>query len=129
MQTVLRLPNEGELTLTWARFHAPSGYALHKRGVLPDVCIADDSGELEATMTRLRGGELLISSVQRQAPVDIDDEAGLERLRALCPTRESDGELDVEIALRLIRDPALYASTARGSVNTAGRVSEAARVE
>ena len=30
VQTVLRLPNDGELTLTWARFHAPSGYPLER---------------------------------------------------------------------------------------------------
>ncbi|WP_162906851.1 S41 family peptidase [Algihabitans albus] len=129
VQTVLRLPNEGELTLTWARFHAPSGYALHKRGVLPDVCIADDSRDLPATLTRLRGGELLIPSRQRQAPVDIDDEDGLQQLRALCPTRDSEGELDVEVALQLILDPSLYASAIGSPVNTAGRVKEAARFD
>src|SRR3546814_2914791 len=38
VQTVLPMPNSGEFILTWARFHAPSGYALHRRGVLPDIC-------------------------------------------------------------------------------------------
>jgi carboxyl-terminal processing protease len=38
VQTVLPLPNKGEITLTWARFHAPSGYTLHGLGVLPNVC-------------------------------------------------------------------------------------------
>src|SRR3546814_18429478 len=28
----------GELILTWARIHAPSGYVLHRIGVLPTVC-------------------------------------------------------------------------------------------
>ena len=129
VQTVLRLPNEGELTLTWARFHAPSGYALHKRGVLPDVCIADDSRDLPTTLTSLRGGELLISSRQRLASVDIDDDAGLEKLRALCPTRDSEGELDVEVAVQLILDPGLYASAIGDPVNTAGRVDEAVRAD
>lgn len=130
VQTVLRLPNEGELTLTWARFHAPSGYALHRRGVLPDVCIADDTGDLPATLTRLRSGELTISSLTRQAPVDIDDDAGLQQLRALCPTRDSDGELDVEVAMQLILDPGLYANAIGSPVTTANtgtRVNEAVR--
>ncbi len=37
-QTVLRLPNSGEITLTWSRLIAPSGYALHGLGVLPTLC-------------------------------------------------------------------------------------------
>jgi carboxyl-terminal processing protease len=129
VQTVLRLPNEGELTLTWARFHAPSGYALHKRGVMPDVCIADDTADLSTTVAQLRRGDLLIPASRREAPIDVDDESGLERLRALCPMRESDGALDVDIALELIGDPALYASTVQGPLDTAGRVNEAARIE
>ncbi|HNB29245.1 MAG TPA: S41 family peptidase, partial [Alphaproteobacteria bacterium] len=40
VQTVLPMPNQGEITLTWARFHAPSGYTLHHLGVLPTVCTA-----------------------------------------------------------------------------------------
>ena len=41
MQTVLRLPNNGELILTWARLMAPSGYPLHRHGVIPTMCTAD----------------------------------------------------------------------------------------
>ncbi|SOD89767.1 carboxyl-terminal processing protease [Caenispirillum bisanense] len=40
VQTVVRLPNDGELTLTWSRFHSPSGYALHGLGVMPALCTA-----------------------------------------------------------------------------------------
>jgi carboxyl-terminal processing protease len=129
VQTVLRLPNDGELTLTWARFHAPSGYALHKRGVLPDVCIADETAELTKIVAQLRRGELMIPAAKRQAPVSLEDEAGLEALRALCPTRDSEGELDVEVAVELIGDPALYAVASEGPLNTAGHVREAARIE
>jgi carboxyl-terminal processing protease len=38
VQTVLRMPNDGELILTWARLHAPSGYAMHGLGVVPTIC-------------------------------------------------------------------------------------------
>ena len=41
VQTVLRLPNNGELILTWARLVAPSGYPLQPHGVVPTVCTAD----------------------------------------------------------------------------------------
>jgi carboxyl-terminal processing protease len=129
VQTVLRLPNDGELTLTWARFHAPSGYALHKRGVLPDVCIVDDGSDVQTVLAKLRRGEGLISAAQRQAPVDISDEAGLESLRKLCPVRDTDTEVDVEVAVQLIADPSLFASATSGPIETAGQVKEAVRVE
>jgi len=38
VQTVLRMPNDGELILTWARLHAPSGYAMHGLGIVPTIC-------------------------------------------------------------------------------------------
>ena len=38
VQTVIPMPNEGELILTWARFHAPSGYPIADLGVMPTVC-------------------------------------------------------------------------------------------
>ena len=41
VQTVLRLPNNGELILTWARLMAPSGYPLNRHGVIPTICTAD----------------------------------------------------------------------------------------
>ncbi|WP_343866391.1 S41 family peptidase [Caenispirillum bisanense] len=44
VQTVVRLPNDGELTLTWSRFHSPSGYALHGLGVMPALCTASAGG-------------------------------------------------------------------------------------
>ena len=41
VQTVLRLPNDGELTLTWAQLVTPSGYLLHAHGVVPNLCTSD----------------------------------------------------------------------------------------
>ena len=41
VQTVLRLPNDGELTLTWAQLVTPSGYLLHEHGVVPTLCTSD----------------------------------------------------------------------------------------
>ena len=38
VQTVMRLPNDGELTLTWARLVTPSGYLLQEHGVVPTLC-------------------------------------------------------------------------------------------
>ena len=38
VQSVQRLPNDGEITVTWSRLIAPSGYAFHGLGVRPSVC-------------------------------------------------------------------------------------------
>ena len=40
VQTVIRLPNEGELILTWSRLMAPSGYTWNEQGVMPNICTA-----------------------------------------------------------------------------------------
>ena len=41
--------------------------------------------------------------------IDPDDDAGIEAFRAMCPSRQSDAQLDIEVARRLIEDPGLFA--------------------
>jgi carboxyl-terminal processing protease len=124
VQTVLRLPNEGELTLTWARFHAPSGYALQSRGVLPDICTSGQGADASVLLERVRRGELRIDRATRSRPIDLDDAQGLAALRALCPVTEDDPEVDLHVALGLLRDSALYAQALRGGPTTAKRAAE-----
>ena len=109
VQTVLRLPNEGELTLTWARFYAPSGYGLNRRGVLPDLCTFGAELGAEEVLNRLRTGTLPIDRATRHRDVDPDDEAGIEALRNHCPAHQGDSGKDLEIARRLIENPELFA--------------------
>lgn len=119
VQTVLRLPNEGELTLTWARFHAPSGYSLHRRGVMPDICTSEAAEDEGAVLSQLRSGNNLMGRELRQQPVDIDDETALATFRAHCPTRDGEHEVDLRVALGLLQDPGLYATAQRGATITA----------
>ncbi len=110
VQTVLRLPNEGELTLTWARFHAPSGYALNGRGVIPDVCttgIPDQTAE--DVLGRLVDGSLPIDREIQHRDIDPDNETSVAALRAYCPARQTDAGIDLEVALLLLERPDLYA--------------------
>jgi len=118
VQTVLRLPNEGELTLTWARFHAPSGYALHHRGILPDVCTSKVATR-EQGLRDLDDGTLLIAPALQQAAVSPDDETALAALRLNCPLREDDNDLDVEISHRLLENPDLYQRAHGHQIDTA----------
>ena len=43
VQTILRLPNNGELILTWALLITPSGYSLQQLGVFPSICTSRGS--------------------------------------------------------------------------------------
>ena len=62
VQNIKPLPNQGEIKLTWARFHAPSGYTLHHLGVLPSICTAGqhDSGKIldELSLGELPSGRI-----------------------------------------------------------------------
>lgn len=118
VQTVLRLPNEGELILTWARFHAPSGYALHKRGVMPDVCTAGlaDQAVAEA-LARLRSGGLSVDRELLRVDLPMGDGTEVDTFRATCPGGQGEPEVDLEVARRLIEDPALYARVLHGAAS------------
>ncbi len=108
VQTVLSLPNDGELTLTWARFHAPSGYAIHKRGILPDICTVG-AGNEDAVLRKLRRGQLPLPLALRQSVIDDGNEAAVANFRNNCPAAESENSLDLPIALDLLADKQLYA--------------------
>lgn len=108
VQTVLTLPNEGELTLTWARFHAPSGYAMHKRGILPDICTSG-SGNEDSVLRKIRRGQLPLPAVLRQSPVDDSDDLAVTRFRDHCPPVKMLSALELDVAVALLRDNQLYA--------------------
>ena len=122
VQTVLRLPNEGELTLTWARFHAPSGYGLSRRGVIPDICTSGNVTKSDDVLNLLRSGALPIDHITQRSDIAPNDAPGAETLRAKCPPRQIESEIDVEVAQRLLDDPALFA-LARGVTHNTATVS------
>jgi carboxyl-terminal processing protease len=109
VQTVVRLPNEGELTLTWSRMHAPSGYAWHELGVLPTVCTSRFggpdtlSGELDARAQAVRSTLAEWHATRKLPPERIS------RLRATCPPVDDMPGKDIELAERLLKDRQLYA--------------------
>jgi len=96
VQDVIHLPNQGELTVTWARLVPPGGYFLHRHGVVPVICTANIAAAQEA---RPAGG----------APRASLNERGWEALRAQCPASRIDRTVDLEVARQLLTDPARYA--------------------
>ncbi|MGE5766890.1 MAG: S41 family peptidase, partial [Bacteroidota bacterium] len=119
VQTVSQLSNSGELILTWARFHAPSGYALHRRGVLPDICTTGEAATPAGVMALVQNGTLPIAPELQRLEVDSSDEAAVETLRAYCPSREGDEEIDMTVARQLLQEPGLYARALHRTPDTA----------
>ncbi|MBP2231322.1 carboxyl-terminal processing protease [Azospirillum agricola] len=120
VQTVTRLPNDGELFLTWSRIYTPAGYTLHRQGVQPTVCTSragqDDPDTL---LGDLRDGRLRPTQIAGWRAKAADDEQALARLRESCPWKEHEPELDLKVATRLLSEPALYQrAAALAVVNT-----------
>ncbi|HZB90460.1 MAG TPA: S41 family peptidase [Stellaceae bacterium] len=108
VQNVQRMPNDGELTITWARLVTPGGYILHKHGVVPTVCTAklpDDADGIAAALSR-SGGSLRAQLEEPRAKLD---DAGWQQLRDLCPGAHEDHRIELETAEKVLSDRALYA--------------------
>jgi len=116
VQTVLRLPNDGELTLTWSRLHAPSGYRLHGLGVLPSLCTHGENGDggPEVLLDELRLGDNETVRALGEWRLESDgDPVTQERLRNTCPADNRAPDGDVQLATTLIQDDVLYAQALR----------------
>jgi len=112
VQTVLRLANDGELTLTWARLIAPSGYLLEVHGVVPTVCtsqLGDNADALAIALQRLQGSGGSLAAQPRAAL----DERGWTALRGSCPARPESPPADLAVAEKILASPELYASALR----------------
>ncbi|MBK8175888.1 MAG: PDZ domain-containing protein [Rhodospirillales bacterium] len=94
VQTVIPLPNGGELSFTWSQAVPPSGEILTGHGVTPAVCSAGlfvaDPDAMDLLLARAAGGE---------ARGEIRE----------CPAERREGEVDVDLARKLIEQPGLYA--------------------
>ena len=109
VQTVLRLPNDGELILTWAELVAPAGYSLNGHGVVPTICTSDLGSDTQSIETGLqRAGQVAAASAIALTPRASLDERGWAELRRSCPPRSGDRGIDVAVAERLLGDPILY---------------------
>ena len=85
VQTVTRMPNQGELTLTWARFHAPSGYTIHHLGVLPSICTGTGDENAEAILAALSAGRIKPLPIARRNATKPDDQEALADLTRRLP--------------------------------------------
>jgi carboxyl-terminal processing protease len=114
VQTVMRLPNDGELTLTWARLVTPSGYYLQQHGVVPTLCtsgLGDSDASLDAV---LRPGGADVARPRASL-----DDPSWSTLRKGCPAQQGSPALDLKVAERVLSDPARY-TAALGVIHPGG---------
>jgi carboxyl-terminal processing protease len=117
VQTVIRLPNDGELILTWSRLVAPSGYTWNEQGVMPNICTAKVADIAALVPASVDSNKALLQRWHAERNPSHDE---VVSLRKICPPGEESPQRDVDIAARLLRDPALYAHAVRtGSIDQA----------
>jgi len=103
VQTVLRMPNDGELILTWARLHAPSGYGMHGLGVVPTICTSDPGNVAELVGAALKEKAIWrrMLSIRRNYANASDKER--KQVEGYCRTPDKTGEgVDLEVAKSLL---------------------------
>lgn len=121
VQTVMRLPNDGELTLTWARLMSPAGYALHEHGVIPTICtngLIDDVASLRLSLQRET--RAMAPGGGNTTPRAQLDDAGWRTLRASCTGQSREQDTDVKLAERLLADGGLFQRALRLSQAAVG---------
>jgi carboxyl-terminal processing protease len=111
VQTVVRLPNGGEMGLTWAHTTTPRGAALHGLGVLPDVCLTGLSGPtLNQAIGFINAGTNPSAEVRRRWRQPADSLEAHTSLRTACPAEAHlDRDIDTEVARKLLAEPTLLA--------------------
>jgi carboxyl-terminal processing protease len=111
VQTVLGLPDHGELTLTWARLYAPSGYALYHVGVIPNVCTSTTGNDPVQPIENVRSGTFDPSKIiEQRRHADKMSLAEQDALIQQCPQQTAEPtqpDVDLEVARSLLADPAL----------------------
>lgn len=115
VQTVIRLPNEGEITLTWSRLIAPSGYILHGLGVFPTICTSgvDGHGLDGQPVIRQAIEERIKTTAVMEAwrRTGFQEKQQRQELRSFCPPERRKQQLDNIVAEAVLNDRPLYART------------------
>ena len=118
VQTVVRLPNDGEITLTWSRLLAPSGYAFHGLGVHPSICTSGIATNASGGIDGIDGSGIIAKALVESGKttatlaawrrVEPGKTASRKSLRASCPAERRKTSLELDVARRLLADRASY---------------------
>ena len=117
VQTVIRLPNDGELILTWARLHSPAGYDLNRIGVIPTLCTSR-AADVAAVLKRAFASNVPHRQIAAHAP---GDGSSRETLGKACPWQPHEGDdVDIAVAKRILEKPELYQHALQHAALSAG---------
>ena len=117
VQTVIRLPNEGELILTWARLHSPLGFDLNRIGVVPTLCTSG-AKDIAAVLKRSLGNPA--PRAQIAASQSTTNEARATAGKE-CPWEPHQGDdIDIAVAKRILEQLDLYKHALGRPAPTAG---------
>ncbi|MDD9876230.1 MAG: S41 family peptidase [Magnetovibrio sp.] len=109
VQTVIRLPNNGEITLTWSRLMAPSGYALHGIGVRPEICTSGTPKNLKAEVRKILAARLQTKKTFASwRSTSFREKSARKELRKTCPSARHKTDLDLQMARILLDDEQLF---------------------
>jgi carboxyl-terminal processing protease len=109
IQSITRLPNDGELILTWSRFHAPTGYALQNLGVMPNFCTSaprPGAGGAAAHTEMSLETSIVLTAWRNHLGYDAKS---AKDLRERCPRRAEAPATDITVAREVLADRSLYA--------------------
>ena len=109
VQTILQLPDGGELFVTWSRVLAPLGWPIQGLGVLPQLCTSQGANQVESQMRALDAGTsslkgALTAGRDARAPLPV---SRILEIRAACPAAIGTDE-DLDAARSLLDDPIAY---------------------
>ena len=123
VQSVIHMPNDGELVLTWSRLYAPSGYALHQLGILPMLCTSGAVGSANKILeNQRRPSDQMQAAAQRWHAVTSPESDSMSELRATCRSERTTREVDMEVARQVLADSGAYRQVIRLSMaEVAGR--------
>ncbi len=111
VQTIAKLPDGGELFVTWSRVLAPLGWPIQGLGVLPQVCTSQGLDAIMQQLSSLNRGRLRLAEARARhdaarAPLP---SAEIVTLRSACPAAEG-RDIDMVAARYLLDHPAAYAA-------------------
>ena len=109
VQTLTRLPDGGELFVTWSRVLAPRGWPIQTLGVMPQICTSGGEDETKKALDSLADGDQVMAKAlarSRAARAPLPVAQALD-IRAACPASEGRDE-DIAAARFLVAHPAAY---------------------
>jgi carboxyl-terminal processing protease len=109
VQTVIQMPNSGEITLTWSRLYSPAGYILHGLGLHPSFCTSGNSTLNLEDLAQSLADEAHVRQVFKSwRSTGFYEHEQRSALRAKCPAERRKDRTEIRAAKKLLENASLY---------------------